>query len=108
MRFQLDDIIQQIVDLYAEPTLQQSYLQFFKRRAANLELESAPPEVEMVLAACKKRGLQNAARFYKVESDYYDWDLQKRAFRLLAPSTHHLCKTVVFENKRCPHENFQG
>ncbi|KAJ1556565.1 hypothetical protein HK405_002514, partial [Cladochytrium tenue] len=50
--------------------------------------------------AIEAHGLNAVTRFYPVESDYYDWTLQKRAFRLSAPSEDHLCKTLVFENTR--------
>lgn len=39
-------------------------------------------------------------RLIHVESDYYSWPLQKRAFRLNCPSIQHLCKTIIFENTK--------
>ncbi|KAI8874647.1 hypothetical protein K501DRAFT_204284, partial [Backusella circina FSU 941] len=38
-----------------------------------------------------------------VEPDYYDWELQQRAFRVGAPSRAHMCKSVILENTRCTH-----
>ncbi|CAG8533063.1 2167_t:CDS:2, partial [Gigaspora rosea] len=54
---------------------------------------------------CNELGIRNVSRFYEVESDYYEWELQRRAFRLVAPSIDHLCKSVIFENTRCIHDN---
>ncbi|RIB06093.1 hypothetical protein C2G38_1986139, partial [Gigaspora rosea] len=58
--------------------------------------------------ACNELGIRNVSRFYEVESDYYEWELQRRAFRLVAPSIDHLCKSVIFENTRCIHDNIDG
>lgn len=51
-----------------------------------------------VRKACQELSLINVARFYHVESDYYSWPLQQRAYRLQAPSQAHLCKSVIMEN----------
>ncbi|KAJ9083111.1 hypothetical protein DSO57_1037958 [Entomophthora muscae] len=106
-RLALDHLIKQVANLYSEPAVQQLYIEFFVKQAEQETISSAPLEVERVLAACQTLSLRSTSRFFKVESDYYDWDLQKRAFRLSAPSIHHLCKTVVFENKRCPHDQYR-
>ena len=37
-----------------------------------------------------------------VAKDYYTWPLAKRAQILGAPSTHHLCKSLLMENKKAP------
>lgn len=41
--------------------------------------------------------------FRKVPSDYYGWTLAERA-RLLNCGTEHLCKTIVFKNTLCEHD----
>ncbi|KAI8818929.1 uncharacterized protein EV422DRAFT_125553 [Fimicolochytrium jonesii] len=51
-------------------------------------------------AGLKALNLRDVARFVHVESDYYDWPLEKRATRLAAPSPSHLCKTILFENTK--------
>ena len=35
-----------------------------------------------------------------VPAEYYSWDLRRRKQELQAPSTAHLCKTLVMENTR--------
>ncbi|KAJ8663204.1 hypothetical protein O0I10_001381 [Lichtheimia ornata] len=55
--------------------------------------------VGKVQKGCDQLGLTKVARYYHVESDYYDWPLRQRAFRVLAPSPAHMCKTVVMVNQ---------
>ncbi|KAI9017246.1 hypothetical protein BC832DRAFT_15342 [Gaertneriomyces semiglobifer] len=68
--------------------------------AAPLNPSEHPENVIRVATALEKLGILNQAVFYKVEADYYDWPLEKRAERLQAPDTAHLCKTLLFENTR--------
>lgn len=39
-------------------------------------------------------------RYFHVESSYYDWDLEKRATRMSAPTIDHLCKSLLFKNTK--------
>ncbi|KAI7886612.1 hypothetical protein K492DRAFT_203140 [Lichtheimia hyalospora FSU 10163] len=55
--------------------------------------------VGKVQKGCDQLGLTKVARYHHVESDYYDWPLRQRAFRVLAPSPAHMCKTVVMVNQ---------
>ncbi|KAG9299597.1 hypothetical protein G9A89_020768 [Geosiphon pyriformis] len=97
----LETLTKSITALYASPALDSPYLEYFERKARNSQLpEDAPETVKHVAQACKKLGLRHFARFYHVEPDYYEWELQRRAFRLVAPSIKHLCKCVIFENTR--------
>ncbi|KAL7749708.1 hypothetical protein RI367_004936 [Sorochytrium milnesiophthora] len=95
----------QAASLFQQPHVAAAYLELFKRQAtaeaATRDLSDAPETVQRVAAACNGMHLNELYRLYHVPSDYYDWPLQKRAFRLVAPSCHHLCKSVVFENTRC-------
>ncbi|CAG8465444.1 17064_t:CDS:2, partial [Acaulospora morrowiae] len=102
---QLQNLIEQIKVIYAAPKIERLYLEYFKRLAETTKLDSvAPDNVKKVENACSILGIRNVSRFYQVESDYYEWELQRRVFRLVAPSVDHLCKSVIFENTRCPHE----
>ncbi|KAI8810270.1 YbaK/aminoacyl-tRNA synthetase-associated domain-containing protein [Cladochytrium replicatum] len=95
----LEEFTSKVSEFYAIPAVQKKYL-LNHASIASRELDDASSSegAKRVKAICKQLGL--TSRFYEVESDYYDWPLQKRAFRLLAPSKAHLCKTVVFENTR--------
>ncbi|KAI8926166.1 hypothetical protein BC831DRAFT_243841 [Entophlyctis helioformis] len=70
---------------------------FLAKAAAETLPDTAPASVHDALVDL---GIVRYARFYHVEPDYYDWPLERRAERLSAPSTAHLCKSVVFENTR--------
>ena len=52
-----------------------------------------------VAEGCATLDIATTSRLYEVETDYYDWPLQQRAFRVLAPSKDHMCKSVVMENR---------
>lgn len=45
-----------------------------------------------------------SGRFIKVQSDYYDLTLEDRA-KLLHGNTNQLCKSIIFENTSCSHDN---
>jgi prolyl-tRNA editing enzyme YbaK/EbsC (Cys-tRNA(Pro) deacylase) len=47
-----------------------------------------------------------SARFKRCPKDYYSWKLEKRRAVLQADSVHHLCKSIVLVNSKCPHEEF--
>ncbi|CAG8463052.1 6190_t:CDS:2 [Funneliformis caledonium] len=99
----LNDLINQVSMLYSSKNIIVHYLDHFKRKATLTKLDDNAPE--SVEKACIDFGVRNVSRFYHVESDYYDWELQRRAFRLIAPSINHLCKSVIFENTRCSHDS---
>ncbi|CAG8630756.1 2843_t:CDS:2, partial [Gigaspora margarita] len=73
-------LIKQITTIYSSSKLEPFYLEHFTRKARNTKLdESAPEIVKKVERACNELGIRNVSRFYKVESDYYEWELQRRA-----------------------------
>jgi len=53
-----------------------------------------------VRKAAKALGLKSA-RFARVPPDYYEHTIEWRRSILAAPSIHHLCKSIVLENKHC-------
>jgi prolyl-tRNA editing enzyme YbaK/EbsC (Cys-tRNA(Pro) deacylase) len=59
-----------------------------------------PEATRNVMDAAKSARIFDFCRFVQVESDYYDWELEKRKDRLSAPSIDHLCKTLLFENTK--------
>ncbi|KAG2172996.1 hypothetical protein INT44_006969 [Umbelopsis vinacea] len=61
--------------------------------------------VNQVYQACQASTLANICRYYEVEPDYYEWSLNRRAYKLQT-SVASLCKSVVFENTRCEHNDF--
>ncbi|KAI9205004.1 YbaK/aminoacyl-tRNA synthetase-associated domain-containing protein [Polychytrium aggregatum] len=98
---QISGLISQVSELYADPALEARFWNWWRRTAEAEELCSeAPSGVKKVLEGLRRLNLDRLGRFYSVESDYYDWPLQKRALRLAAPSQAHLCKSIVFENTR--------
>ncbi|KAI8078650.1 uncharacterized protein BX664DRAFT_342401 [Halteromyces radiatus] len=66
-------------------------------------LANAPDVVKQVEQGLRSLGLFHISRFIPVESDYYDWEIQQRAFRVKAPSRSHMCKSLIMENTRCTH-----
>ncbi|KAJ2992743.1 hypothetical protein HDV02_002883 [Globomyces sp. JEL0801] len=65
-----------------------------------------PPIVNQVIQGSKDLNIYPYALFYKVQSDYYNLSLGKRKLLLDAPSTHHLCKSVLFENTKWKSRKF--
>merc|ERR1719464_1501529 len=47
-----------------------------------------------------------SSRWRWVPPDYYSWPLEKRASVLNAPSTGHLCKSLLLENKKVTSETY--
>ena len=43
-----------------------------------------------------------SARWISVPPPYYSWPLEQRSECLKAPSIHHLCKSLLLENKKAP------
>ncbi|CAO3649952.1 unnamed protein product [Cunninghamella blakesleeana] len=70
------------------------------------ELKNPPEVVKIVEKAAIAQGLYHISRFIQVEPDYYDWEIQQRAFRVNAPSRAHMCKSLVMENTRCTHHDY--
>ena len=68
----------------------------------------AAEESERITVARVKIALRQkhiyAATLRKVPSNYYDWSLAERA-QLLGCDKAHLCKTIMFKNTMCEHEN---
>jgi prolyl-tRNA editing enzyme YbaK/EbsC (Cys-tRNA(Pro) deacylase) len=59
-----------------------------------------PEATKQVMEGAKHALIADSCRFIQVESNYYDWSLEKRMERLSAPSIDHLCKTLLFENTK--------
>ncbi|ORZ01476.1 hypothetical protein BCR43DRAFT_470169 [Syncephalastrum racemosum] len=93
----LRDLVSDVRDLYE--AFSAEYMADWRTKVAEEEKEQhkqeRPKVVQKVEKACKEVGLEAVARYYPVESNYYDWPLQQRAFRLLAPSEAHMCKSVI-------------
>eukprot|EP00026_Physarum_polycephalum_P016377 Phypoly_transcript_17266.p1 GENE.Phypoly_transcript_17266~~Phypoly_transcript_17266.p1 ORF type:complete len:223 (+),score=16.97 Phypoly_transcript_17266:127-795(+) len=53
-----------------------------------------------VAGICEQLGLSSVS-FVRAPSDYYEWQLQDRQKYIGAPSTHHLCKSIILENTEC-------
>ncbi|KNE65739.1 rho guanine nucleotide exchange factor [Allomyces macrogynus ATCC 38327] len=64
-----------------------------------------PATVKQVIAGLRALNLTHVARLYPVEHDYYHWTLARRMCRLNAPTRAHLCKSIIMENTRCPHNS---
>lgn len=41
---------------------------------------------------------------FRARPGYYDRTLEERQHELRAPKVHHLCKTLLLENKNCTHD----
>lgn len=48
----------------------------------------------------EKKGIYSSTWKW-VPPSYYDWSLEKRAEALQSPSTSHLCKSLLMENRNC-------
>ncbi len=64
------------------------------------EHDSEIPAVVSKVADGARKWALNDCKIIQVETDYYEWALEKRKVRLGAPSVHHLCKSLLFENTR--------
>ncbi|KAI9253760.1 hypothetical protein BDA99DRAFT_162559 [Phascolomyces articulosus] len=93
----IENLQKDISSLYQ--SFSNAYMNDWEVQAKEPELENAPPPVLQVAKGCNTDGVASVARYYPVESDYYDWPLQQRAFRVTAPSKEHMCKSVVMENR---------
>ncbi|KAI9488568.1 hypothetical protein BDB00DRAFT_772179 [Zychaea mexicana] len=93
----IENLQKDISSLYQ--SFSNAYLNDWEIQAKVPDIENAPETVEKVIEGCNSGGVESTARYYPVESDYYDWPLQQRAFRVTAPSKEHMCKSVVMENR---------
>ncbi|KAG2217288.1 hypothetical protein INT45_005390 [Circinella minor] len=93
----IENLQKDISSLYQ--SFSNAYINDWEVQAKDPELENAPAPVKQVEGGCNKGGVASVARYYEVEPDYYEWPLQQRAFRVLAPSKEHMCKSVVMENR---------
>ncbi|TPX40375.1 proline---tRNA ligase [Synchytrium endobioticum] len=85
--------------MFNHPRIAAAYMDDWHAKASVDKVPNDAPEgVATVEKGCRDLRLRKVARFYHVESDYYDWTLQRRMLRLVAPSTAHLCKSVIMEN----------
>ncbi|ORZ32152.1 hypothetical protein BCR44DRAFT_1253131 [Catenaria anguillulae PL171] len=114
----LESEIQAIEQLYLEPIIVAQYTSRFlatASRAAAQYLRDArgddsdrmPLDVARVVKGLAAIQLQGLYQLYLVESDYYSWSLARRMCRLNAPTRDHLCKTIVMENTKCPHDSIE-
>lgn len=97
------DIGSQISHLLAGAEMSRRYMEYFVSLARKNRLEESVCEsdgVRRVIKALKHLDLSHVSRVYLVDPDYYSWPLYRRALCMTAPSPAHLCKSVIFENKR--------
>lgn len=81
-------------------TSDRKIIQYLTPTLAEHEDVNAPPEAVKVINGIKDRKLNHHSKLFKVDPTYYTWELEERQICLSAPSIHHLCKSVVFENTR--------
>ncbi|KAJ3295382.1 hypothetical protein HK104_002721 [Borealophlyctis nickersoniae] len=97
----VETLVTSVSELYADPAVSRKFVTRWRDIAKKESVPlHAPPAVSRVVKGAEALKLRDCSRFFEVEPDYYDWPLQKRAFRLMAPSTAHLCKSIIFENTR--------
>ncbi|GAB5593185.1 hypothetical protein Unana1_08085 [Umbelopsis nana] len=102
----LQSITNDVDQLFAAQCWQDIYHRRFKSKAKEEKLPAHTPErVQHVYKACQASGLADMCRYFEVEPDYYEWSLSRRAYKLQT-NVASLCKSVVFENTRCDHDDF--
>jgi hypothetical protein len=100
----LSNIETLLLSFYKHPLLSQLYVSQFKSLKILKE-----PLTEGVLAVLQHlQHLDLQFQLLQVDSTYYDWSLEKRALVLKAPTLHHLCKSILFENTRYHQGTFQS
>jgi prolyl-tRNA editing enzyme YbaK/EbsC (Cys-tRNA(Pro) deacylase) len=75
--------------------------------ALESKVKSVEESEDITVARVKISLSQNrvfTASLRKVSADYYDWPLEERARRLDC-NPEHLCKTIIFRNTMCEHNN---
>ncbi|KAJ2729929.1 hypothetical protein IW152_005441 [Coemansia sp. BCRC 34962] len=104
---QLLSVSQSISQLLSSADISPLYLSHFISTAAGTteNTNQLPPGVRHVHTNLRELRPVPVTRIYHVDSSYYTWPLYQRALCMLAPSTSHLCKTVVLENKRSATDN---
>ncbi|GAA5815229.1 hypothetical protein MFLAVUS_008735 [Mucor flavus] len=90
-----------ISSLYA--TVSEEYKNEWNLECQKQTYTECPDVVKQVEKGAEALGIRDKCQIIPVESDYYDWELQQRAFRVNAPSKEHMCKSVILENTRCTH-----
>ncbi|KAI9219460.1 hypothetical protein BC828DRAFT_386128 [Blastocladiella britannica] len=100
-----ESLVQQLEDLYRDPTVAAAYWSAFQTTAAidaqhQVAHPPSEPGVARVVAGAANRYSLTRFRLYHVEPDYYAWSLARRMARLHAPTRDHLCKTLVMQNTR--------
>ncbi|KAI7896994.1 uncharacterized protein EV154DRAFT_490113 [Mucor mucedo] len=93
----------EISSLYA--AVSTDYMVEWDQECKKQRYTECPDSVKQVEQGARDLGILEKCQIIPVESDYYDWELQQRAFRVNAPSKEHMCKSVVLENTRCTHED---
>ncbi|KAF9586218.1 hypothetical protein BGW38_008428 [Lunasporangiospora selenospora] len=88
---------QLMADVYHEPVCS---LDDFLDRAKQDVMPDNIPEATMQIYNDAKARLGDEFRFFHVASDYYSWPFEQRIRVMAAPSTFHLCKTLVLENTK--------
>ncbi|KNE62576.1 rho guanine nucleotide exchange factor [Allomyces macrogynus ATCC 38327] len=108
----VEDLVLQIEQAYTHPTATARYLAHFLETAKNRDDSiiydadpATPATVQQVIAGLRALNLTHVACLYPVEHDYYHWTLARRMCRLNAPTRAHLCKSIIMENTRCPHNS---
>ncbi|KAI7899908.1 uncharacterized protein BX663DRAFT_545376 [Cokeromyces recurvatus] len=86
-------------------TVSEEYKKEWEAECKKRLYDDCPEVVKQVEKSCQELGILDQCQIIPVESDYYDWELQQRAFRVNAPSKEHMCKSVILENTRCTHED---
>ncbi|KAI8972529.1 hypothetical protein BDB01DRAFT_468314 [Pilobolus umbonatus] len=102
-RLVLATIQEDVSHLYS--LLSQQYMVKWDKYCSNEIDKILPPTVRHVMEVTKQLNIRQHSKFIHVESDYYQWPLQQRAFRVNAPSQEHMCKSIILENTRCTHND---
>ncbi|CAO3584030.1 unnamed protein product [Absidia cylindrospora] len=103
----LQSLVEDVNSLYS--SYSKEYMEHWEKGCNNNQvLQVAPDVVKQVEQGAKLLGLYHLSRFVLVESNYYDWELQQRSFRVNAPSQSHMCKTLIMENTKCTHNDITG
>ncbi|KAI9334314.1 hypothetical protein BD770DRAFT_402475 [Pilaira anomala] len=92
-----------ISSLYA--TVSEEYKKEWDLECQKQTYTECPDVVKQVEKGAEALGIRDKCQIIPVEPDYYDWELQQRAFRVNAPSKEHMCKSVILENTRCTHND---
>jgi len=99
---------------YSARTMMASKIEELQARVDALERQRYPDEnapvavvdasMRRARASVEELGVYSACWKF-VPPPYYSWPLEQRAECLKAPSIHHLCKSLLLENKKVPSES---